>query len=177
MRRGAKPAKAKREAKLPAGRKSLKTTGSRVRDLEKRLAEALKREAEALERETATSEILRVISSSRTDVQPVFETIVGSAARLFAGLFCTVLRLDGDQLHRVAQYNFSSEVNEAIGRMGPIPLSRAYVSARAVMERAVVHVPDLDNDLETTGTRERLRATGIRAIVAAPMLQEGRVVG
>ena len=51
MRRGAKPAKAKREAKLPAGRKSLKSTGSRDGDLEKRLTEALKREAEAVKRE------------------------------------------------------------------------------------------------------------------------------
>jgi two-component system, NtrC family, sensor kinase len=132
---------------------------------------------ETLEQQTATSEILRVISSSPTNVQPVFDAIVGSAARLFAGLFCTVLRFDGDQLHRVAQYNFSPEVNEAIGRLGPIPLSRAYVSARAVMEQAVVHVPDLSNDPETTGTRERLRATGIQAIVAAPMLRESRVIG
>ena len=56
MRRGAKPAKTKAEAKLPVARKSLKNDGSRVGDLEKRLAEALKREAEALEQQTATSQ-------------------------------------------------------------------------------------------------------------------------
>src|SRR5438552_11486877 len=76
MGRRAKPAKVKAQAKRPLVRKSLKDEGAKVRDLEKRLAEALtlkaealKREAEALEQQRATSEILRVIGSSPTDEQ------------------------------------------------------------------------------------------------------------
>ena len=65
MRRSAKPAKAKVEAKRPAATKPRKKEGPGDRQLEKRLAEALKREAEAREQQAATAEILRVISSSR----------------------------------------------------------------------------------------------------------------
>src|SRR4029453_12313101 len=63
---------------------------------------------ESLEQQTATAEILRVISSSPTDTQPVFDTIVRSAARLCDGMFCSAFRFDGERLHRVASYNFSS---------------------------------------------------------------------
>jgi hypothetical protein len=87
---------------------------------------------EALEQQTATSEILRVIASSPADVQPVFDAIVRSARGLFDGLSCTAWRLDGEQLHRVASNNFSPGVDEAIGAMGPIPLTRENVGARAI---------------------------------------------
>src|SRR5229473_2619162 len=105
MRRRTKPAKPKVEAKLPVAHKSPKTEGSRVRDLEKSLAESLERErakdralVEALEQQTATAEILRVISSSPTNLQPVFDTIVRSAARLCDGMFSTLHRVDGELL-------------------------------------------------------------------------------
>jgi signal transduction histidine kinase len=132
---------------------------------------------EALQQQTATAEILRVISSSPTDVRPVFDAIVRSARGLFDGLSCTAWRLDGEELHRVASNNFSPGVDEAIGAMGPVPLTRDNVGARAILDRAVVHVPDIEADPEATGTRERMRMAGVRALLMAPMLREGRAIG
>src|SRR5512134_2850875 len=102
MRRGAKPAKARVETKPLLARKSRKREGSRVRDLEMHLAKALKDKAEALEQQKATAEILRVIGSSPTDAQPVFDAIVGSAVRLLGAFSGTVLRLVGEDLHLAA---------------------------------------------------------------------------
>jgi hypothetical protein len=74
----------------------------KVEDLERELAEARRREA-------ATNEVLGVISSSPTDVQPVFMTIVRSAVRLCDGLFSGVYHFDGELLHHIAHHNYSPE--------------------------------------------------------------------
>jgi hypothetical protein len=95
MGRRAKPAKAKVEAKRPPARKSRKHEGSGIHDLEKSLAEALARE-------TATSEILRVIASSPSDVQPVFDAIALAAMRLSGSTIGVVTRYDGEFLHLAA---------------------------------------------------------------------------
>src|SRR4030095_2197896 len=110
MSRGPKPAKSKIESKPPMARKSAKNDGSRVRDLEKRLAEALQRETKALEQfktrdrelgeardqQTATSEILRVIASSPTTLQQVLDAIAANAARVCGAYDATLLLREGD---------------------------------------------------------------------------------
>jgi hypothetical protein len=114
MRRGPKPAKANVEAKPPIVRKSRKREGSRVRDLEKRLAEALKREEKALEQQAATAEILRVISQSQTDLQPVFEAIVRSAAQLCEATFAALHRFDGQVITFEAHHGMTEQEAESI---------------------------------------------------------------
>src|SRR5262245_58792584 len=91
MGRDPKPAKSKVEPKLPVARKSPTDADARVREFEKRLREALAQQ-------TATAEILRVISSSPNDVQPVFESILASSIRLCGAIGGAVLRLDGEQV-------------------------------------------------------------------------------
>src|SRR5262249_28784492 len=102
MRRRHKPSKRSANAARPAARTSPGRGGSTVRALEQRLAAAV-------EQQTATSEILRVISGSLTDVQPVFDSIVQSAVRLCGGLFSALYRFDGELIHPAAQHNFTPE--------------------------------------------------------------------
>src|SRR5437667_232180 len=182
MRRRAKPSKPKVEAKAPVARKARKHEGSRVHDLEKRLAEALKREAEAqkreaeaLEQQMATAEILRVISSSPTDVQPVFDTIARSAARLCDGLYGTAHRFDGELVHLTAHHNCAPEVLLALRQAFPMRPDRKMMSGRAILTRAVVHVEDVLADPEYA--QHVGRAGGFRGVLAVPMVRDGSPIG
>jgi GAF domain-containing protein/anti-sigma regulatory factor (Ser/Thr protein kinase) len=130
----------------------------------------------ALEQQMATSEILRVISQSQTDVQPVFDTIVKSAVRLCDGLFSALFRFDGELLHLVAQHNFTPEGLAAQRRAFPARPNRGQGASRAILERAVVHIPDVDADPEHQH-QAVARAIGWRSGLFVPMLREGAPIG
>ena len=130
----------------------------------------------ALEQQTATSEILRVISSSQTDVQPVFETIVRSAVRLCDGLFSGLYQFDGELIHQGAHHNYTPEALEAVNRVFPARPSRAIGTGRAILERAVVHIPDVESDPEYQ-QHGLTRAIGMRSGLFVPMLREGAPIG
>ncbi len=142
------------------------------RELETRNAEL----TEALGQQTATGEILRVISRCQTDVQPVFDTIVQSAVRLCEGLFSALFQFDGELIRQVAQHNFTPEALEYVRRLYPARPSRAHGSARAILERAVVHIPDVDADPDYRH-RDLTQAVGFRSGLFVPMLREGEPVG
>src|SRR5262245_33834962 len=143
MRRRPKPPKGQAKAKRPPARTSPKNDGARVHDLEKQLAEALRLKTEALEQQTATSEILRVISSSPTDAQPVFDTIARSAMRLCDGAFGLVTRYDGELLHLVAHTHVTADGSEALRRMFPMGAGKSGVNERGPLESGVVHLPGM----------------------------------
>src|SRR5712692_7361063 len=140
------------------------------------LTEAHAHVTEALEQQTATSEILRVISQSQTDVQPVFDTIVRSAVRLCDGLFSALYQFDGEVLHQVAQHNFTAEALEEVSRISPVRPTRALGGGRAILERAVVHIPDVETDPEYPD-KAVSRAIGFRSGLFVPMLREGSPIG
>ena len=117
MHRGEKPAKAKVSANPSVARSPRDAAGDKVRELEKRLAETLEHQA-------ATSDILRIISGSPTDVQPVFDTIARSAARLCAAEFCHVFRFDGELLHFAAHHGLAPEGVESVRSIYPMPPGR-----------------------------------------------------
>jgi signal transduction histidine kinase len=135
------------------------------------------KELEARNRDlTATSQILQVISSSPTDVQPVFDTIVKSAVRLCDGLFSALHRFDGELLHLVAHHNYSADAVEAARRLYPARPSRGQGFGRAILERAVVHIPDAEVDPEYQA-QALSRAIGFRSGLFVPMLREGEPIG
>jgi len=126
---------------------------------------------------TATSEILHVISSSPTDVQPVFDTIAANALRLCGATFSAVIRFDGELMHLVAHHNLGDPAAmEALRRAYPRPPRPGGATDQAILTRAVAHRPDVRDDpgYQYGGLAD---ATGYRSILAVPMLREEQPVG
>ena len=144
--------------------------------VEARQVEALTQElTESREQQTATAEILRAISKSPANVQPVFDTIAESAARLCKAKFCFVYRFDGSLLHFMAHHGLTPEAVEAARRAFPMALGQGSAGARAVLSGAVVEIPDLHTDVDyTVGT---ILALNSRSTVAVPLLREGVPIG
>jgi GAF domain-containing protein len=131
---------------------------------------------EALEYQTATGEVLNVISRSPSKVQPVFDMIAESAARLCHAQFCFVYQFDGQLLHFVAHHGLSSDLVEMNRRIYPRVPSRKTVAARAVLERAVTQIPDIKVDAEYA-VGDMARAVGYGSVVGVPILREGTPIG
>ena len=130
---------------------------------------------EALERQTATAEILKVISGSPTNVQPVFDAIVQSGLRIFNGLTVAIALADGKHIQLGAIGGRTSV--EAARRQFPMSLGRESASGRAIVDRAVVNIGDTEAPEAPPFARENGRALEFRAIAAAPMLREGTAIG
>ena len=97
---------------------------------------------ESLEQQTATNDILSVISSSPTNLQPVFDMIAERSARLCDAEYCVVFRFDGELIHFVAEHGLSAEGHEAMVRAYPIPPGRGATVSRAVMSGEIEQIPD-----------------------------------
>jgi len=137
QRRGGQSAKGQR-ASRPKSRKSRIASASPDHSTEQ--FEQLKRERdEAMERETATSDILRIISNSPTDLQSALGAIAESAARLLDVAGAEISRVEGDGLRLMAKHGPLPQ--RPVGSIRPI--NRGWVMGRAVIDRTTVHVPDL----------------------------------
>src|SRR5262249_4845384 len=130
---------------------------------------------ETLERQTATSEILRVISSTPTDTQPVFEAIAREAIRLCRASYSVVGRYDGQLIHLAAYQQVRAEGVQAISERFPLRPSRSTTTSRAILDGAVVHIPDVLEDHEY----DKAITLGIQncSTLAVPMLQRGEPIG
>src|SRR5262249_29811230 len=168
-------------ARLGVSKKKKSPPATRLSQLEKevqRLTEKLesseRERAEATEQQAATSEILGVIASSPTDLQPVLNVVAESAARLCDSNDATIHRVDGNLFRRVAHY-------------GPVPvpesqlppISRGFPAGRAILDRQTIHVADILAEVKTEfpAAKPLQEAQGTRTLLVTPLLREGVPIG
>jgi GAF domain-containing protein len=142
------------------------------------LTQAHAQVTEALEQQTATSDILRVISQSQTDVQPVFDAIVNSAVRLLRANTGVVIRIAGE-LIELAAFTSIDEAGDAVLKASfPRPVQSEGASAQAIRDRAPVNIADAHTDPRfPEAEHARARARGYRSRVVVPMLGRDQAIG
>ena len=175
--RAASPAES--VAKLLRANKALKRERDEAREQQAataienvRLFNELK---ESLEQQAATSEILRVIASSPTDIQPVLDIVAEHAAKLCDSLDAQIWRVDGDLARKAASYGSVSPVL-SIGEARPITpgsaSGRAILECRTILNDFTHPDPGLDQAQIDNAFRQ-----GIQVAIAAPLLREGVAIG
>src|SRR6185295_12976624 len=132
---------------------------------------------EALERQTATADILRVISGSVTDTQPVFEAIVQSCRRLFGGKAVHLAMPRGDMIEDVA-FASDSPQPKGVGFLKPWPLDRGSGAGTCILEARVVSVADTVEGAKRFPRMHDLAiALGYRSCLFVPLLKDGKALG
>src|SRR5262244_2906940 len=134
---------------------------------------------ESLEQQTATSEILGVIASSPTDIQPVLDTIAQSAARVCGSDDATIRPLESDEVILVAHYG---TIPPGLARR---PLTWRTPGNEAILQRRTIHISDVLAEAERFPDRPHwpLRggqtrdSRGIRTFLVTPLLREGTAIG
>ena len=129
---------------------------------------------EALERQTATADILKVIASSPTDAQPVFEAIAERSKRLVDALSTTVFRLEDGVMHLRAFTSTDPEADATLQSMFPAPLSN-FSWGEAISSGEIHRV--VDTELEIEAMRELARLRGFRSMLFVPLLRDRKPIG
>src|SRR5262245_42368991 len=131
---------------------------------------------EALVQQAATTEILSVIASSPTDIQPVLDVVTENAARLCNALDAQIWRVEGDRLRFAAQYGSIPTFNIEEGR----PIVRGLAGGKAILDRETVHIQDAfapSVETEFPETWALAHEVGVRTLLATPLLREGMAIG
>src|SRR5205807_307251 len=139
------------------------------------IAHARERLVEAMKQQTATSGVLRIISSSPAEIQPVLDAVAENAARLCDANNAVIFRLEGGLLRLVASYG---EIPITSHARKALPANRDTVIGRAACDRRTIHVHDLaaEDSEYPVGSRDAKRE-GHRTTLATPLLREGTPIG
>jgi len=143
--------------------------------LERKVEERTQELRQALEQQQASAEVLGVISSSVADTQPVFDKVTESCRRLFHGLNVGINIVGDDgQIHLAT---FSGPGRATLESVFPVPLSPESGSGAAILQRQVLHYPDVEADDVPDFAKRGARAGGNKALIFAPILWEGAGIG
>jgi len=147
-------------------------------DLERKVEARTHELTDLLDQQTATAEILRAIAKSPGDISPVFAAIAANCLRIFNGRNIAVLLVQEGKLYRPAYVTRGSQGLDGAESLYPLTLDRRHLGARAVLDAALVHVPDVDlDDSLSEQSRKIARAVGYRAIMIQPMLRGAEAIG
>src|SRR5262245_50537660 len=167
-----RPGSAKSKAR---GAASARPSGTASKD---KAAVLIRERDEALHQQAATADILKVISSSPADTQPVFEAIVQSGLKLFPDAAILIALPDGDRLRAAAYAETNPARVKAMLSVWPIPLTREYNQAIAILDRKMVDIPDgREAPSEFASGARYFLTTGYRAITIMPMMRGREAIG
>jgi len=146
--------------------------------LERKVEERTAELQQTLEQQTATAEILKVIASSPSDEQPVFEAIIAHAGKMAGGCSVNVTRLIGDKLHLAAYSKVSPQADAALKSVYPVAAATVGPLAEAVRRKTAFFVSDFEADPDISPkAREVMRARGFRSTLYVPVVRGETVYG
>ena len=145
-----------------------------IAELERKLDERTSERDEALERQTATADILKVIASSPSDVQPVFDAIAERSKKLVDALSTTVFRLDDGMMHLRAFTPTNPDADATLRATFPAPLS-TFSWGESIRRGEIYRV--IDTEHEPEGLRDLARLRGWRSCLCVPLLRDGKPIG